>query len=88
MDAAKLPQMQRLLEGLLTRDEFRAQLPGNPSERTIQRWEKMGLPVIRRGNLRLYDIVKGRAWLRGEEPARRRGRPRKNAQPETACGGS
>ena len=49
--------------------------------RTINRWAALGLPIIKRGNLRLIDVEKARAWFeageRGglESPSRRhRGR--------------
>ena len=74
MEAATELQPNTLLAGagLVTRDELQEQIPGKPSRRTIQRWEEQGLPVIRRGRLRLYDITAVRAWLRGERPARKR----------------
>jgi phage terminase Nu1 subunit (DNA packaging protein) len=50
-----------LLAGLITRDQLRAEL--GCSARTVVRHEMNGLPVIRRGNLRLYEIDKVRAWL-------------------------
>jgi phage terminase Nu1 subunit (DNA packaging protein) len=35
--------------------------------RTVRRWCDQGLPIEKRGNLRLIDIAKARAWLaRGE----------------------
>jgi len=62
-----------LLAGLITRDGLRKEFPEDPpSDRTIQRWEAAGLPVIRRGNLRLYDVAAARAWLLGERPPRKR----------------
>jgi hypothetical protein len=64
-----------LLAGLLNRSELRTQL-GGCTERTIQRYEQLGLPVFRRGRLRFYDIGAVRAWLRGEERARRGGQRR------------
>ena len=36
------------------------------SERTIKRYEDDGLPVSRRGNLRLYLLDTTRDWLRGK----------------------
>jgi len=71
MDAAA--DRPALLAGLLTRDEFRKEFKDDPpSDRTIQRWEAAGLPVIRRGNLRLYDIAAVRAWLVGDRHPRKR----------------
>jgi hypothetical protein len=48
------------------------------TDRTIIRYEKLGLPVIKRGRFRLYDPPVSSAWLRGELPRTevRRGRPR------------
>jgi hypothetical protein len=63
--------------GLQTREEFAASV--KRSTATIRRWEAMGLPVHKRGNLRLYDTEESRAWLRGELPApapRKPGRPK------------
>ena len=48
--------------------------------RTVRRWHAQGLPIIKRGNLRLIDVEKARAWLAaGErgglaEPRHRRAR--------------
>jgi hypothetical protein len=53
----------------------------NRSQRTLIRWEKQGLPVVRCGNLRLYNIEKLRAFVLGEVVAptpRKPGRPRKS----------
>ena len=61
-----------LLAGLVNRSELRAHL-GGCTDRTIQRYEQLGLPVLRRGRLRFYEIEAVRAWLRGEERARRGG---------------
>ncbi len=49
------------------------------STRTVLRWHNRGLPVTRRGNLRLIEVEKARAWLAGGEtgslaPAPRRRR--------------
>jgi phage terminase Nu1 subunit (DNA packaging protein) len=61
--------------GLDTRKQLAKTL--GVSEQTIRRYENDGLPVIRRGQLRLYDRQKTRAWLAGELPSlpRSRGRP-------------
>jgi hypothetical protein len=37
--------------------------------RTVRRWEALGLPVVRVGNLKLIDVERARAWL----AARQRG---------------
>jgi transcriptional regulator with XRE-family HTH domain len=52
------------------------------SKYTIRNWERQGLPVIRRGNLRLDNDELTFKWLTGELPAtapRGPGRPRKTA---------
>ncbi len=51
------------------------------SERTIVRYEHMGLPVIVVGMLRMYDPARVRGWLETQEragnaAARKPGRPR------------
>ena len=61
-----------ILDGLITREQLAAQL--DKTTRCIQNYEANGLPVIRRGRMRLYDVHAVRAWLRGELP-KRRGRP-------------
>jgi hypothetical protein len=53
-----------VLEGFHTRSELAADL--GVTERTIIRYEHQGLSVIRRGKLRLYEVERTRAWLRGE----------------------
>ncbi len=59
------PNLQSpILEGLTTFPQFAADT--GRSERTIERWAALGLPVVRRGRLRLIDIERARAWLRGE----------------------
>jgi hypothetical protein len=68
------------LFGLYTRKQLARAT--NKSEATIRRWEALGLPVIRRGQLRLYDPQTTRAWFGGEldsPPARKPGRPRGRA---------
>lgn len=52
------------------------------SERTIIRWERLGMPFIKLGMMRLYDPAKVREWLLGLEQrptAPKRGRPAKRA---------
>jgi hypothetical protein len=67
-----------VMTGFHTREELAAAV--GKSVATVRRWEQRGLPVIRRGNLRLYEIERVRDWLRSDpivpEP-RRPGRPRK-----------
>jgi phage terminase Nu1 subunit (DNA packaging protein) len=66
--------------GILDGLDKRAQLAHalGVTQRTVIRYEQQGLPVIRRGRMRLYDRAKAAAWLRGEmpQPEVRRGRPR------------
>jgi hypothetical protein len=72
------PARPTVLDGFLSRKQLAADV--NRDMRTILRWEKQGLPVIQRGNLRLYDREQVRAWLRRELPIpepRGRGRPPK-----------
>ena len=66
--------------GLTDRETIAATL--KRSTRTIARLEHAGLPVIRLGMTRLYDIAKVRAWLLSHESrheAPKRGRPAKRA---------
>ncbi len=75
-----------LLDGYMSKDQLKAELaaftPGErkPSDRTIARLEKKGLPVVVIGNLHLYPITQGRSWLAGylcsHRAPRKRGRPR------------
>lgn len=63
-------------QGLQSREQTALQL--GRSVRTIARWERMGLPVIRVGTLRLHDTSSIREWLRSRErrhDAPRRGHP-------------
>jgi hypothetical protein len=67
---------------LLTREGTRralADLQGKKtpiSLRTLYRYEAKGMPFVKRGVMRLYDIEAVRRWLLGEVPApRRSGRP-------------
>jgi hypothetical protein len=59
-----------VLEDCLTRAELARAL--GKSERTIKRYEDEGLPVSRRGNLRLYWLHTTRDWLRGKTTRQRR----------------
>ena len=57
----------------VTAAEFRKSI------RTISRWERMGLPVICVGAVRMHDPVSVRRWLEGRErrhDAPGRGRPK------------
>lgn len=65
-----------ITQGLQSREQTALQL--GRSVRTIARWERMGLPVIRVGTLRLHDPISVREWLRSRErcyDAPRRGHP-------------
>jgi hypothetical protein len=66
-----------IMHGIKTRAQLAREL--GKSTQTIKRYEALGLPVTKRGQLRLYDDEKTRAWLSGELPApppRGPGRPR------------
>jgi MerR HTH family regulatory protein len=67
-----------LLAGYSTREQLARKV--GRTVHTIRKWEKQGLKVIRRGNLRLYEDEQARRFLTGEvsggEP-RRPGRPAK-----------
>ena len=80
-EAIEAPSATRLLEGVLTKDQLKAQLGWG--DRTVQRREAEGLPFIKIGGDRLYPIDKVRAWIlshtREQSPAVSRGRPRKAA---------
>ena len=57
----------KLLDEYLTRSELAAEL--NKSERTLERWERLGIgpPVTRNGITPIYNIQGARAWLRAQE---------------------
>ena len=59
-----------VLQGIVDREALCREF--DCSTRTILRYELQGLPVIRRGRLRLYSVDAVRAWLLGER--RRAGR--------------
>jgi len=64
-------------DGLEDRSEMAKVL--GVTERTVIRYERLGMPFIAVGRLRLYDVSKVRAWLMSHEKnhaAPRRGRPR------------
>ena len=73
-----IPDRPGFLAGYSTREELARKV--NRTTFTILKWEKQGLPVVRRGNLRLYNDELTRKWLLGEldnsEP-RKPGRPRR-----------
>ncbi len=74
------PTVASVLAGLLTRNQLAAEL--GRSERTVIRWERAGLPVIKLGMTRLYDSAKARDWLLTHERRHdvpKRGRPAKTA---------
>jgi hypothetical protein len=56
-----LPVRPRLFHSLWTRQQLAYSL--GVSKRTIRRFEIAGLPVIKRGQLRLYDAEITRGWL-------------------------
>ena len=53
------------MTGLLDRKAFAAQC--GRCERTIIRWERAGMPFIKLGYMRLYDMAKVRAWIMEHE---------------------
>jgi hypothetical protein len=57
-DAERQP---RLLAGMLTREQLRAETGWG--DRTIQRREAEGLPVVKIGRDRFYPAKSGRDWL-------------------------
>jgi hypothetical protein len=61
-----------VLDGVVDRPELARQL--RCSARTIIRYEDAGLPVLRIGKRRFYDVDKVRAWVLngGIRPASRR----------------
>ena len=61
----------------LSREELTAEL--GCSERTIVRWERLGLPVMRLGVRRWYDPASVREWLLSR--ARRHDRPNRARAP-------
>jgi hypothetical protein len=64
----------RLLEGLLTRAQLLAQLKAEGvkvSGRTLRRYEEAGLPVIKVGAHRLYDVARCRGFFAGERRGRK-----------------
>jgi hypothetical protein len=50
-----------LMEGMVTRDQLEKEL--SCSRRTVIRFEAAGLPVLRIGKKRLYEVAKVREWL-------------------------
>jgi phage terminase Nu1 subunit (DNA packaging protein) len=59
---------------LRTRERLRPQCPleefaasVGKTTRTVRRWHRQGLPIIRRGNLVLVNIERARAWLAAGE---------------------
>lgn len=68
-----------IMEGLQGREQTALEL--GRSLRTIARWERMGMPVIRVGTLRLHDPVSVREWLRAQE--QKQDAPRRGRRPGT-----
>jgi phage terminase Nu1 subunit (DNA packaging protein) len=58
---ASLNSQSPVFVGLLTESQF-AEDAGK-SLRTIRAWRALGLPVLKRGRLRLIDPAAARAWL-------------------------
>ena len=63
------------LVGWSTREQLARK--ANVSTHTIRRWERQGLEVVRRGNMRLYNDERTQKWLLGEldSAPRKPGRP-------------
>lgn len=81
-NTANFSTVADITAGLVDRKRLAAEcLPCRPvSERTVIRWEHSGLPVIKIGAVRLYDLAKARAWVLTHEhrqDAPKRGRPTK-----------
>jgi len=72
---------QQLFNGLLDDSTLETLLKVGPQP--INRNMKQGLPFIKLGRKRLFDIAAVNVWLRNRPqqnaPARRRGRPRREA---------
>jgi phage terminase Nu1 subunit (DNA packaging protein) len=66
---------QQIFSGLATREDL-AKAFGK-STKTIKRWEAEGLPVLKRGYLRLYDPQQVHRWLCGELGERAPGQRKK-----------
>lgn len=77
-DVTPIGSQPGLLAGHSTREQLARKV--NRTVHTIRKWEKQGLRVIKRGNLRLYNDEEARKFILGElaEP-RKPGRPRKTA---------
>jgi MerR-like DNA binding protein len=66
-----------LLAGYSTREQLARKV--GRTVHTIRLWERQGLPVIKRGNLRLYNDDIARQWILGElgsTAPRKPGRPK------------
>jgi phage terminase Nu1 subunit (DNA packaging protein) len=80
MEAQNEPHVASIIAGYPTRKKIAADL--NCSERTIIRLEHQGMPVIKLGNLRLYNPEAVRAWIMAHERRHdvpKRSRPAKRA---------
>ena len=65
-----------ILDGLQSREATAAEF--GRSIRTVQRWERLGLPLIMVGTVRMHDPVSVREWLKSRE--------RKQDLPRGGCG--
>ncbi len=80
MEPTTEPNAVSVLAGLLSSENLALQF--GKSTRTVIRWERQGMPVIKLGMTRLYDPVAVRAWLLTHEYRHdipKRGRPSKHA---------
>ena len=72
----KVKRLRRIFPNHVTGEEADAELGTNPKRR--RQWETTGLPVIRRGHLKLYDVDHLRAFIEGRPiPVKRRRRERR-----------
>jgi len=54
-----------VFDGFVTLAEF-ARAVGR-TERTVRRWHRQGLPVAKRGSLRMINLARATAWLEAGE---------------------
>jgi hypothetical protein len=83
-DAELEAMRQQLLNGLADDSALETMLEVGPQ--AVNRYVNQGMPFIKIGRKRLFDIAAVNVWLRSRpqqnSPARGRGRPRKHPRPE------